>query len=427
MIEESRALSSLLTRGDMISVMGDDLGSLLPNHKDVWEFIWDYYKINKQTPPPSIVKENFADFQYDSTLEGSTKYYVKTLQEYMAKNQLEQVILGATKALQSGKVPAEELLNHFSKRVSEIQRQTGVARSVDVRDTDDAMKHYDKVRELSALHDGRPGIAFGFDIMDEYYPTGMAPGHFIVLMGYSGKGKTWFGIKLMINAWLQGYSPLIVNLEMTPEELRDRIYFLISEYTMDDLVRANIDPDNFKAWAKDFMKDRPEFNLIGNETFGDFSVDMVQAKVEQYNPDVILLDYLGLFSDRGRSNSEIERAKRTARELKQLGAVMKIPVVAITAVTGKDKKDRVNPPEVAQVAFSSEIEYAANLALAVHTHINPDTQEAMNTEIVFRKNRHGPLCNFFVKMDLNKGTILEIDPADQMEFLDSPDDPTAEF
>lgn len=419
---EGRVINALLKNQDMVSIMGDDVGSMMVSHKDIWDFIWRYYQMHRTVVPTSVLKEEFEDFDLDESLEGATRHYVQALQEHTRVTALETMIAGASKELAKGNLPADKILLHFQKRVTEIQRQTGASRAIDVRDIEDANDHYDRVREQAALHNGQPGISFGFECMDKHYPTGMAPGHFIVLMGYSGLGKTWFGIKLMINAWLQGYSPLIINLEMTPEELRDRIYLLISEYTMDDLVKAQVDPENFTRWAQEFMEGKVEFNLVGNDTFGDFSVDMVQAKIEQYKPDVILLDYLGLFSDRARSSSEMERAKKTARELKQLATACRLPIVAITAVTGKDKKDRINPPEVAQVAFSSEIEYAANLAFAVHTHRDPVNQQAQRTEIVARKNRHGPLFSFDVKMDLDNGVIYEIDEKDQLDKLQENDE-----
>ena len=422
---EAQFLSALLKNQDMISVMsGSSLKDIIVSHKDIWEFIYKYYQDNKQTPPVSVVHERFPDFQYNGELEGSSKHYKEVLVKAKTRTDLEYMITQALKALHSNEHDPTLILNHFMKRTTEISRETGSAVAVDLRDVNHAVDHYSKVRALSDAHGGQPGIMSGFESFDKDYPTGFAAGHFVVLMGYSGLGKTWFGIKLMINAWLQGYSPMIINLEMSPEELRDRIYFLISEYTMDDLVKAKIDPENFKTWAADFMEGRSEFHLVGSEGFGDFTTDMVQAKIEQYKPDIVLCDYLQLFSDRSRSNSEIEKAKRTAREFKQLATAARIPIIVVTAVTGKDKKDRVNPPEIAQVAWSSEIEYAANLGFAVHTNRDAN-QMPKDTDIVFRKNRHGALTAFKVKMDLDKGTIKEIPPEDLMQWIDpdGDDDP----
>lgn len=420
MNHEARVISALLKNKDMQSVMADNLPALLDSHRNIYDFIQHYYEMNRELPPVSIVKEKFEDFTYLEGVEGATRHYVESLREHKAELALQEMLVGALKTVKDNKAPASAIAERLNMRLNEIQRQTGISRSVDIRDVESAEVHYDKVRELSKLHGGKPGISTGFEEMDRYYPTGMAPGHFIVLMGYSGLGKTWFAIKMAINAWEQGFSVLMINLEMTPEELRDRIYFLISEYSMDDLVRAEIDPGSFRAWARDYMSGKAQFNIVGVEG-GDFTTAMVQQKIETYKPDLVVCDYMQLFWDRNMSMNDTARAKNASSEFKHVAMATRVPILMICAVTGKDKKDRVNPPDIAQLAWSSQMEYDANLCFAVHTHRNPVTQKAESTEIVCRKNRHGPLFSFRVLMDLDKGIIEALELAEQEKFLDAED------
>lgn len=419
---EARVLSALLKRQDMISIMGEPLEALMETYGDVWAFIEKYYQRNRELPPPSVVVEQFSDFEYDEDIEGATQHHIEVLRTKSIKAKTEELLKKSSEELAKNKFSPNKIVDHLAKRLSDIQRTAGVARVVDVRDYDDALSHYDKIRQLSELNDGQPGIPFGFNQMDKAYPKGMSPGDLIIYMGYSGHFKSWFAIKTLINAWLKGYSAMLINLEMSPEELRDRIYFFISQYSMTDLMRAEIDPENFKAWAEDFMAGKAEFHLVGNDTFGDFDVNMIHAKVEQYKPKVIVLDYMGLFTDREHSQNETVRMKNLSRQLKQLATVCKLPVIAITAVTGRDKKDRLNPPDIAQVSYSSGIEYDANLAIAVHTHFNPTTLVAEKTEIVCRKNRSGPKFDFFVKIDMDTGVVVEMDEDEQIAMVNDDDD-----
>lgn len=421
---EARVISALLKNNDMPAVMGDNLPALFTSHSDIYDFIQHYYDTNKSLPPVSVVKEEFEDFDYLENVEGATKHYVESLREHQVNVTVHEMLEGALRTVVKQDKKPSDIVNRLSRKLSELQRSTGIARGVDIRDTDAAQDHYKKVREFAELHGGQPGIATGFKYMDEVYPTGMAPGHLGILMGYSGSGKTWFAIKLAINAWEQGHNVLMINLEMTPEELRDRIYFLVSQYSMDDLVKANIDPDSFKLWSQEYMQGKARFDLIGAEG-GDFTTSMVQQKIEQYKPDAVFIDYMQLFWDKNMSTSDTSRAKNVSTEFKQIAMNMKVPVMVITAVTGKDKKDRINPPEIAQVAWSSQIEYDANLCFAVHTHRNAVTQKPESTEIVCRKNRHGGLFSFRVDMDLNDGVITELEASDQEKFLDVEDEELA--
>lgn len=403
-----------------MSIMGESVHLLMDSHANIWDFVQQYWQRYKETPTPEIVKERFPDFEYDPELGGVTHHHVEQLRSKRLEGELKAFNAKIQDALEQGSLPPKKVLEKMAKAVSRLQREAGVSVAVDVRDKDAALQHYQEVQAIAAQFDGRPGIQFGFKSLDDVYPTGLSAGHFGVILGYSGHGKSWFALKLLINAWKDGHPVMLINLEMSPEELRDRIYFLISHYSMTDLVQANINPDDFIAWADDFMAGKAEFTLVGNDSFGDFSVDMVQAKVEQYKPKLVLLDYLGLFTDREFSPNETVRMKNLSRQLKQLAMWAKIPVIAISAVTGKDKKDRLVAPEIAQVAWSSGIEYDANFAIAVHTNRN-EKGEYSDTDVILRKNRHGPLAGFKVKMDLENGTIEEVEPEEQLRLLKGSD------
>lgn len=418
-IQEAKIISSLIKNQDMIMIMSENMPNVLPTSIDMWDDIWQYYQVNKEVIPLSVFEEMHPDFKYIE-LEGKTLHYIAAQKENLARIALEAVLKNLAKDLKAGNIKPSVLLAHTTKRLTEEARSTGTSRTVDVRDTESTVQHLEKTRQQVELHGGQVGIPFGFEEMDRCYPTGMAPGHLMFLLGYSGHFKSWVALKIIINAWEAGYPVMVINLEMTPEELRERILFLISEYSMDDMVRANVDPDSFRKWSTEYMDGKADFNLVGTESYGEFSVDMIQAKIEQYKPALILLDYTQLFSDRARSDDERMRAKKTARELKQLANASRTAILAVTAVTGKDKKDRLVAPHVAQVAFSSEIEYAANLAFAVHTHRNDDN-EVIRTEIIARKSRHGDLFAFNVKTDFEKGTIDVIEE-DDADYLNTDDD-----
>lgn len=421
MNHEARALSALLVNRDIMSALSQNMAPLMKSFKTEWDFVYRYYQNNKDIPPLSVFVEQFPNFPLAEELEGSTTYYIQVLRHERVHYEVSAVLKGAYESLKDGEGSAVEISTYAMKRMAEIQRNNGLSRSVDVRDVESAGTELDRRRELAEMHGGQIGIPSGFEHIDAAYPTGFAPGHFDVFLGYSGLGKTWFVIKLAINAWLAGYKPLIINLEMSPEELRDRIFHLISDYNMDDLIKAQIDPKEFRTWAHDFMTGKVPFYLVGNDGFGSFTTDMVAGKIEQYKPDIVYLDYLQLFTDRAMSTNDVTRAKATARELKELAMASNLPIVVVSAVTGKDKKDRLVAPSLAQVAWSSEIEYAANMAVAIHTHRDPTTQKAGDTQVVGLKNRHGELFSFSVRMDLNAGTITEIEEDDQFDWMDQED------
>ena len=136
---------------------------------------------------------------------------------------------------------------------------------------------------------------------------------------------------------------------------------------------------------------------------GQVTPNTVQAKIDQYKPDLVILDYHQLFNDASGAKSEIERNRNISRDFKLLAMRNNIPVIDITAATMDDISDQETPPMMSQVAWSKAIEYDADVAIAVHK--NPQTNIM---EIVSRKNRHGTDFAFYLDWDLNRGIMEEI-------------------
>ena len=109
---------------------------------------------------------------------------------------------------------AKRVLLDMQTELYGLARMTGEVRDVDLTDFELAEKHFESVRQRSIAMGGSPGIKTGFKAIDLAYPTGMAPGHLIVMIGWPGRGKTWFSSYLACKAWEQGFKPMIISLEI---------------------------------------------------------------------------------------------------------------------------------------------------------------------------------------------------------------------
>ncbi|MBM3210996.1 hypothetical protein FJZ33_02165, partial [Candidatus Poribacteria bacterium] len=297
------------------------------------------------------------------------------------------------------------VLAEMQMKLAALTKFTNNVRDVDVTNIEAAENHFLSVKERSAAMGGSPGILTGFEAIDKAYPTGMAPGHLIVAIGWPGKGKTWFTSYLACKAWEQGFKPMIVSLEMSPENMRDRIYTMLGSglFRASDLSRGDIDIDTFKSWGKKKFEGKSSFILISNEGVSEVTPATVQGKIDQHKPDLVVLDYHQLFNDNKRSNSEVERNRNISREFKLLAVSNNVPVIDITAATADDISDQENPPMMSQVAWSKAIEYDADMAMAVHRYLGTNM-----IEVVSRKNRHGMDFDFYLDWDINRGIISPI-------------------
>jgi replicative DNA helicase len=399
---EAELISAVCKNKDISTILADNSDDLFVSHKDIWEGLKSYYYKFRAVPEAGILQDKFKDFEPVET-KGETGYYLDKLKNEFVGNKLKTILLQAGSSLKED-VPSR-VLGTMQSQLATLSRYTNNVKDLDITDLDSAERHYESVRTRSLAMGGSPGILTGFEAIDKAYPTGMAPGHLIVAIGWPGRGKTWFTSYLACKAWEQGFKPMIVSLEMAPENMRDRIYTMLGSglFRASDLSKGDINIDDFKTWGKKKTEGKNSFILVSNEGAGEVTPATIQGKIDQHKPDLVILDYHQLFNDNKRSNSEVERNRNISRDFKLLAVTNGIPIIDITAATADDISDQKEPPMMSQVAWSKAIEYDADMAIAIHKHANTDL-----IEVVSRKNRHGHDFRFFLDWDINRGVITPI-------------------
>jgi replicative DNA helicase len=402
MNSEAAVITAVCENKDISTVLAENIDEVFISHKDVWEGLKSYYLKFKAVPDISVLKEKFKDFEPEK-VKGETAYYLDNLKNEYLAGRLRNVLLTAGSSLKNN--ASSRVIADMQKELTGLSRLTNNVRDVDLTDFKLAEEHFKSVSERSAAMGGSPGILTGFKAIDYAYPTGMAPGHLIVMIGWPGRGKTWMSSYLACKAWEQGFKPMIISLEMTPENMRDRIYTMLGSgmFKASDFSRGQVDISSFDDWATKKFANKNQFILVSNEGTGQVTPQTVQAKIDQHKPDLVILDYHQLFNDSSGAKSEVERNRNISRDFKLLAVRNNIPIIDITAATMDDVSDQDSPPLLSQVAWSKAIEYDADMAMAVHK--TPDTNII---EVVSRKNRHGTEFGFFLDWDINRGVVKEV-------------------
>lgn len=399
---EAEVISAVCKNKDISTLLADNVDEIFTSHRDIWESLKLYYYKFKAVPEAGILVERFKDFEPVVT-KAETGYYLDKLKNEFLTNKLKSIIIQSGSALKEDS--AGRVIADMQSKLSQLSKFTNNVRDLDVTDLESAATHFMSVKERSAAMGGSPGILTGFDAIDKAYPTGMAPGHLIVAIGWPGRGKTWFTSYLACKAWEQGFKPMIVSLEMSPEDMRNRIYTMMGSglFRASDFAKGDVNIDDLKSWGSKKFENKNGFVLVSSEGMSDVSANTVQAKIDQHKPDLVILDYHQLFSDTKRSAGATERNMNISREFKMLAMTNNIPVIDITAATMDDITDQDAPPMLSQVAWSKAIEYDADMAIAIHKYTNTNM-----VEVVSRKNRHGQDFNVFLDWDINRGIIKEI-------------------
>lgn len=397
---ESQVISAVIRNKDPHTIMGED-ALIYGATSDIIDFIRKYYMRYRDMPTAEIITSEFPDVEIPET-SGPTDYFIDKLKSNYVKNGMEFLLDNAQIALDSGEPPAQ-VLDKLTGKITGLAKFATKSHDVNMTDFEDAISHLEAER-IKAEESGVPGIPTGFAGIDANYPTGLAGGNSIVLLGFSGRGKSFFSALLGVRAWMAGRKVMVVSLEMPPSEYRNRLYAMMSEgeFLISEMGNATVDTDKVREWGREKLSKSPDFIVVGLDDASEMTPNRIQAKIDMYQPDLVIIDYLQLMSDNKRSEGMTPRMLGLSREIKLMAMGNDIPIISITAVTDEENSKRESPPTLKQIAWSKGIEYDANLAIAVHKY--PGTNMV---EIACRKNRQGEEFRFFFEVDFDRGVWTE--------------------
>ena len=151
-------------------------------------------------------------------------------------------------------------------------------------------------------------VMSGFPSLDKII-GGFRPGSLNVIAGSPGRGKTGLALNIAYNAAVKyNKRVLVVSLELSKEELVNRVLSFVSEDSLDT--------------AKDFVYIDDRFG-----SFEDVQINL-REDIEKVHPDLIIIDYLQLLVPL-EENNERGIAKVTCF-LWHLAADYEVPVIVLS-------------------------------------------------------------------------------------------------
>jgi replicative DNA helicase len=392
---EAKLISAVLEDKQVHVLLQANIDSLLKTHNDIWDFIRNYTEHNGSVPPKSLVIEKFRDFHLVDGI-GATKHHLEELQTEYLNDSLKDIIRGAAADVQGGN--GSKALESLISQTSELKKNTAAIRDIDVTDLESALAYFENVRKQKEA--GLAGIKTGLPGFDNYLPAGIMPGQLGVFLAYPGIGKSWLSLYFAVQAWKQGKSPLVISLEMSETEVRNRVFTIMGEglWSHRKMSSGDVELDTLKMWHKNHLEGKPEFHIISNDTGGDITPSVLRGKIDQYKPDFVIVDYLQLMSPNQKSENETVRMKNLSRELKLMAISEAVPIMAISSATPDDVTKLDTVPTLGQTAWSRQIAYDADWVMALGRATNSDI-----IECVFRKNRNGFMGEFLVQADFDRG------------------------
>jgi len=234
---------------------------------------------------------------------------------------------------------------------------------------------YRPVSKIPSAKIQGPFFKVGFSDLDSVLRFG--PGHLMVIAGKTTLGKTSLGVQMI--DYISVERPTgIISLEMSGEELRDRI-----ENSFNTLSEKLFISDPSSCSSSDFK-------------------GICKALKEEQGVEVILLDFLQLMRERQDYRNRHLEISHIIRRIKETAKELKIGIIVISQISrGIDARGRGSLPGLGDLKESGDIEYASDTVLFLHQPEKGD--EGFQGEdvklILIAKNRWGRIGKVKVYWD----------------------------
>ena len=324
----------------------------------------------------------------------SAEYYAKIVRE---KAVLRGLIRAGTHITQYGyenEEDVEDALDRSEQMVFEIGRRQLHREFVPVsRLLKPAFENIDK---LFHSRGDRTGLTSGFHDVDEM-TTGFQPGNFIIVAARPGMGKTSFALNMAVAAAREETQPVaFFSLEMSNDELVQRLICAEAHISMHDMRRGNIKPHHWEK-ISDAMGVLNELPIYLDDS-GALSVAEIRSRCRRLKAgpglSAVFVDYLQLL----RANNPNQRANRNeelseiCRTLKMTAKDLEVPIVALAQLNRAVESRAEKRPMLADLRDSGSLEQESDVVAFLYRegYYKEEAPEPDLTEFIIAKHRNGP-------------------------------------
>jgi replicative DNA helicase len=237
-------------------------------------------------------------------------------------------------------------------------------------------------KKMKGLIVREPGVPTVFNFLPE-----MMPGRMYVLGGYAKDGKTVVAVQMLRTAIKAGKRVGFVSIEMSHEDLTDRI---VSSYGIPYKMvqRGNI-PSPYEPQMKQALGDlaRADFNVIDDPGI-DVTGIVRHQRLGRY--DLLIIDHLHRISYEDARDPRM-RLNHNVKTLAKLARSERIPVLLLAQLHRPPNSDGFPRPTMQSFKETSTIEQEASALWAVFRKRDPQTGARLDeTEFIVLADRYGP-------------------------------------
>ena len=292
---------------------------------------------------------------------------------------------------------AAEILNYAEKGIYDIAQRR---QSSDYAPIQDVLNSNLEMLDRAIATQGQViGLTTGFKKLDEL-TSGLHKSDLIIVAARPAMGKTAFVLNIAQNAAKKaGASVLIFSLEMSKEQLGQRLLAMEARVEMQKLKTGNIERNDWEKihFALDSLsKTKIHIDDTPGITILDMKNKCRRLKAEK-GLDLVIIDYLQLMNSDGKAESRQNEISTLSRYLKLLAREMDCPVIVLSQLSRAPEQRQDHRPILSDLRESGSIEQDADMVMFLYRdeYYNKENSDKVGIcEVNLAKHRSGPTETF---------------------------------
>ena len=373
-------------------------------------------------------------------MEAPILVYASLLREHSAKNRVSEMLNTAMAdftddsgmSALDGISSLQSLLGDALLTISDEATTSNAASSAS--DYEKLLEERRRISEQNAeKSDGLQGIPSLLPKLNKA-TGGWKPGQMITVAARTGVGKSVFAVNAAVAAARAGKSVLFFSMEMSNEEIMDRIIASMSGVPMDRLKTGQLIDQDY-TYVNRARADLRDMKIV-IDTDPKLTVDVIRSKSfrqaqSENGLDMVIIDYLQLITGASRSKANrSEVVSEISRNMKLTAKVLEVPVMVLAQLNRSNNKDDGDDdtPDLNDIRESAAIAMDSDAVIILH---RTKTQDGSTppTYVILDKNRGGQAditirchsdlpCSMFREMSSSSEAMERTSEEDADELVD---------
>ena len=272
---------------------------------------------------------------------------------------------------------------------------------------------------IDKLHKGEGairGVPTGFPSLDKKL-AGWQKSDLIILAARPSVGKTTLALDFARHAALAGSRVGIFSLEMSKDQLVDRLLAAHAHVDLwklrtgklaqsggdDDFIRLG-DAISDLSQASLYIDDNPSANVMAMRT-------MARRLQSEHGLDLLIIDYLQLMESSRYVDTRVQEVSAISRGLKKLAIELQVPVIALSQLSRAVEMRTDQRPKLSDLRESGSIEQDADIVMFLHRQPweGEERPEVMEVDLLIEKHRNGPTGEIPLQFSGNSVSYTEME------------------